>query len=237
MRNTALFCLAGAAALAGAAPSNIKRSWDGKPCWGPEHHYWGPKHPWHSGDQPSDSLPPVDAAGMEEAITESALSTKAMELQDIAYSTPNRTRVISSPGYNLTIEWITSYFDEMSDYYSYQVQPFIALYSEGNATLEVDGENIESAQIFEYSSGGVVEADFVLVDNLGCEASDYPDEVADQIALISRGECEFGLKSALAGAAGALAAVIFNDEPGPIGSGTLGEPPRPEGPYPPTVGM
>ena len=193
------------------------------------------KHSWHS--EPDESLPPVNAAAMEEAITESALSAKAMELQDIAYSTPNRTRVMSSPGFDMTIEWIADYFDQMSDYYSYQIQPFIALYSEGNATLEVEGENIESAEIFEYSSGGMVEAEFVLVDNVGCEASDYPDAVEDQIALISRGECDFGLKSALAGAAGAVAAVIFNNEPGPIGSGTLGPPPRPEGPYPPTVGI
>lgn len=183
------------------------------------------------------SLPLVDAAALEQAITEAALSTKAQELQDIAYSTPNRNRVMSSEGYNLTVDWITGYLDQMSDYYTYEIQPFIALYSEGNATLTVGGEKIPSAEIFEYSPGDVVEAEFVLVDNVGCEASDYPDEVADNIALISRGECEFGLKSALAGAAGAGAAVIFNDEAGPIGSGTLGPPPRPEGEYIPTVGI
>lgn len=209
MRASFLLYWVGATTLAGAQP------------WGK---HWG-------------HLPPVDGAALEQAITEAALSTKAQELQDIAYSTPGRNRVMSSEGYNLTVEWITGYLDQMSDYYSYEVQSFIALYSHGNATLSVDGDNIQSAEIFEYSTGGTIEAEFVLVDNEGCEASDYPDNVADQIALISRGTCEFGLKSALAGAAGAAAAIIFNDEPGPIGGGTLGPPPRPEGDYIPTVGI
>lgn len=182
------------------------------------------------------SLPPVGQTDIETTITTEALSAKALELQEAAYSTPNRNRVMGSEGHNNTIAWITGYLDSMSDYYSYEVQPFIALYSHGNATLFVNDED-QGAEIFEYSPGGEVEAEIVAVDNLGCEASDYPDAVAGAIALISRGECEFGLKSALAGAAGAEAAIIYNNLPGPIGSGTLGPPPRPEGEYVPTVGL
>ena len=58
--------------------------------------------------------------------------------------------------------------------------------------------------------------------------SDYPAEVQGKIALISRGECQFGLKSALAGAAGAVGAVIYNNVPGQL-AGTLGPDERPEG--------
>jgi Zn-dependent M28 family amino/carboxypeptidase len=60
--------------------------------------------------------------------------------------------------------------------------------------------------------------------------------VAGNIALISRGTCEFGLKSSLAGAAGAAGALIYNNQPGVV-EGTLGTPPRPEGPYIPTLGI
>ena len=67
--------------------------------------------------------------------------------------------------------------------------------------------------------------------------SDYPAEVRGKIALISRGTCEFGLKSSLAGAAGADAAVIYDSINEPSLAGTLGPPPRPEGPYVPTVGI
>lgn len=63
----------------------------------------------------------------------------------------------------------------------------------------------------------------ILVDNFGCDANDYPSNVTGAIALISRGKCTFGTKSELAGQAGALAAVIYNNEEGTIG-GTLGEP-------------
>lgn len=61
--------------------------------------------------------------------------------------------------------------------------------------------------------------------------SDYPATVSGNIALISRGTCEFGLKSALAGAAGAVGALIYNNVAGPPLQGTLGVPPRPEGDY------
>lgn len=68
-----------------------------------------------------------------------------------------------------------------------------------------------------------VNGPLVLVANLGCEASDFPADAAGSIALISRGECPFGQKSANAGKAGALAAVIYNNVAGNL-SGTLGQP-------------
>ena len=53
--------------------------------------------------------------------------------------------------------------------------------------------------------------------------SDYPPTVKKSIALIKRGACGFGDKSALAGKAGAIAAVVYNNEKGSV-SGTLGTP-------------
>lgn len=63
----------------------------------------------------------------------------------------------------------------------------------------------------------------VLVANEGCDASDYPSNTTGSIALIKRGVCAFGDKSAAAGKAGAIAAVVYNSEKGSL-SGTLGEP-------------
>jgi aminopeptidase Y len=63
----------------------------------------------------------------------------------------------------------------------------------------------------------------VLVAGDGCSESDYPDTVKGAIALIERGTCGFGDKSALAGKAGAIAAVVYNNEKGSV-SGTLGSP-------------
>ena len=63
----------------------------------------------------------------------------------------------------------------------------------------------------------------VLVANRGCDPSDYPSDTKGGIAVIERGVCSFGDKSAAAGKAGAIAAVVYNSENGFL-SGTLGEP-------------
>lgn len=63
----------------------------------------------------------------------------------------------------------------------------------------------------------------VLVSNNGCNAADYPKVAKGAIVLIKRGVCPFGDKSSGAGKAGAVAAVIYNNEKGDFG-GTLGAP-------------
>lgn len=45
--------------------------------------------------------------------------------------------------------------------------------------------------------------------------------MAGNIAFVSRGACTFGLKVGLAGAAGAVGVVIYNNVPGPVGGGSL----------------
>lgn len=63
----------------------------------------------------------------------------------------------------------------------------------------------------------------VLVDDDGCLAENYPASVKGNITFIRRGTCSFSDKSALAGRAGAIAAVIYNNEAGSL-QGTLGTP-------------
>ncbi|GMF48120.1 unnamed protein product [[Candida] boidinii] len=72
-----------------------------------------------------------------------------------------------------------------------------------------------------------VTGSLILVENEGCDASDFPAEINGNIALIKRGSCAFGDKSRNAGAAGAIAAIVYNNEPGSI-RGTLGTPSGPE---------
>lgn len=68
-----------------------------------------------------------------------------------------------------------------------------------------------------------VHGNLVLVENEGCEAGDYPADLAGNIAFILRGTCPFGTKSELAGRAGAVAAIVYNYEKGGV-QGTLGNP-------------
>ncbi|MGH3451692.1 MAG: PA domain-containing protein, partial [Haloechinothrix sp.] len=63
--------------------------------------------------------------------------------------------------------------------------------------------------------------------NSGCEASDFPAEVAGNIALIQRGTCTFHDKALNAQTAGAVGVIIFNEgQPGrtDVIGGTLGSP-------------
>ena len=67
--------------------------------------------------------------------------------------------------------------------------------------------------------------------------TDYPADLAGKIAIIARGTCDYGIKSALAGSVGASGAILYNiNDDGPV-EGTLLPPPRPQGPYVPTLNI
>lgn len=158
-------------------------------------------------------------------------------LEGFAYSSPQRNRLIGTPGHDATIQYL---FDTVSSFGGYDVylQPFSTVSSSGNATLTVGGVD-QGAEYFDLSpAGSTADTPIVAVPNLGCNASDFdPTAVGGNIALISRGECQFGLKSAYAGGAGAVGVVIYNNIPGNVSGGTLSEISRPEGPYPPSVSI
>ncbi len=71
--------------------------------------------------------------------------------------------------------------------------------------------------------GGVTADVASPTDTLGCTPESWAGvDVAGKIALISRGSCSFAIKGATAEAAGAAAAVIYNNTDGLL-NGTLGE--------------
>lgn len=167
---------------------------------------------------------------LQKSIKADALKKHAENFQAIAYQTTARNRVFGSPGHNFSALYVYQALEELSEYYTVSYQPFTALYSEGSADLIAGGVD-QNAGFMTYSPTGTVTGDLAVTSNLGCTAADYAG-VSGKIALISRGTCEFGLKVALAGSAGALGAVIYNNVAGDL-AGTLGAPPRPEGPYVP----
>ena len=116
----------------------------------------------------------------------------------------------------------------LGDYYNISTQLFPAVTSTVYEARLVLGKSVpESATAMSLTpptnGSEPVFGNLTLVENNGCEASDYPSSVKGAIALIQRGECSFGDKSARAGAAGAIAAVIYNNEAGEL-HGTLGTP-------------
>jgi Zn-dependent M28 family amino/carboxypeptidase len=175
---------------------------------------------------------------LESDITSKKLLRGAQQLQDFAYSYPDRNRIMGGKAHNDTVQWLKKELESTS-YYDVTIQPFSNYVQVSGAvnSFSINNQTVNGT-LFEYSNStaGVVTAPLVAVSNFGCEASDYPAGVSGNIALISRGSCDFGLKSALAGGAGAVAAVIYNNVAATV-SGTLGPPPREEGPYVATVGI
>ncbi|KAK3368789.1 peptidase family M28 [Podospora didyma] len=180
----------------------------------------------------SSDKPLVDTEKLQSTITKKNLLVRAKELFEIAklgepeYNHP--TRVIGSAGHVGTLNYIYQALAALGDYYTLSKQPFPA----------VSGNVFESRLVLDqdlpYSAAPMsltpptknkqpVLGDLVLVANEGCEASDYPEDLAGNVAFIQRGNCPFGHKSALAGEAGAVAAIVFNYEHGPV-MGTLGTP-------------
>lgn len=166
-------------------------------------------------------VPLVDSQALQDSVTAEGLAAYAQELEDLAYATPLRNRVISSQGFNDTVDWIIEKLESFGggDYYTVTRQPFIAPFANSNATIQYDGGEPVTISSFQYAPSGVGEGAIIPVANLGCEAGDFPPEVEGNVALISRGECEFGQKVALAGGAGAVAAILYNNAEGDFQAG------------------
>jgi carboxypeptidase Q len=150
------------------------------------------------------------------------------QLENIAYSYPDRNRVFGSKAHNDTVDFIYRELKK-TGYYNVYKQPQVHTWSKADATLTADGETIDVASMT-YSPSVDVTAELGVVSNLGCSASDYPADLAGKVALIKRGDCTFADKSVLAAAANAAAAIVYNNEGGAL-SGTLGGVNSELGPY------
>jgi aminopeptidase Y len=190
---------------------------------------WNP--PPISGDSASHK-PLVDSEALQATVSIDALLARAKHLFKIAHLSQddyNRpTRVIGSKGHLGTLKYIYQTLSALGDYYTLSKQPFPAVTGAVfESRLLIDLALVESASAMSLTpptrAKQPVDGNLVLVANEGCHAADYPSTVKGNIALIKRGTCPFGTKSAHAGKAGAVAAVVFNYEDGPV-AGTLGTP-------------
>ncbi|AOA60397.1 Aminopeptidase Y [Komagataella phaffii CBS 7435] len=176
--------------------------------------------------------PEVDSAALQSAVNELDLKIEASYLFKVAHGSVfeygHPTRVIGSPGHWSTINHVLDTLHNFKHYYDVDVQPFEAFTGILKSfSLTINGVAPKSAEALDLTpptpGGFPVTGPVVLVDNYGCQASDYPFNVTNGIALIQRGSCSFGQKSELAGLRGAKAALIYNNVPGSA-KGTLGAP-------------
>lgn len=177
--------------------------------------------------------PLVDSQKLQDSISPDSLVKRAEKLYEIAklsehdYNHP--TRVIGSAGHVGTLQYITDAIAELGDYYHFSNQSFPAISGRVNEYRLILGNDISKSavpmQLTPPTKGKEpVHGDLVLVANEGCDESDYPkDELKGNIAFILRGKCAYGVKSELAGKAGAKAAIVYNYDSDTV-HGTLGAP-------------
>jgi len=117
--------------------------------------------------------------------------------------------------------------DQLAAYgYEAELQPFpIVTHETVRSDLDVSGAggSIEIEAVPFAGSSSATAAGQLVAIGLGY-ADDFPAESDGSIVLIERGEITFSVKVANAEAAGAVAAVIYNNEDGPFG-GQLSETP------------
>ncbi len=135
-------------------------------------------------------------------------------------------RAASTEGYQRSAEYMAGKLEQAGFDVTRQEFPFT--YSETLAeSLTVDGTDYETT-IMSYSPStpeGGITAPLAAIEpdaTPGCEASDFGD-VTGKIALIRRGACTFAQKGQSAAEAGAVGALVYNNEPGMV-NGTLGDP-------------
>ncbi|KFY76952.1 hypothetical protein V499_03536 [Pseudogymnoascus sp. VKM F-103] len=176
---------------------------------------------------------PVTSDELEQLINPDNLFRRAEQLFEIAklsieeYGHP--TRVIGSKGHLGTVDYIYSTIADLGDYYSLSNQTFAAVTGNVFESRLVLGHEVpKSAAPMGLTpptkNRGPVYGQLRLVSHYGCDEHDFEsDGKGPWIALVSRGICPFGTKSANAGKAGAIAVIIYNNEKGGV-SGTLGQP-------------
>ncbi|KAK6512263.1 hypothetical protein TWF481_001153 [Arthrobotrys musiformis] len=175
--------------------------------------------------------PSVDAESLAGTIKTSHLLNRAKDLYAIAkiseHDFGHPTRVIGSKGHFATVEYVQRVLNSLGGYYTVKEQPFPAVSGYIYESKLVLGDKAIHGSPMSLTpptkNKDTVFAKVVAVKGDGCDEEDYGDDVDGAIALIKRGRCPFGTKSENAGKAGAVAAVIYNNEAGGL-SGTLGTP-------------
>ncbi|KAL8786759.1 MAG: hypothetical protein Q9213_002580 [Squamulea squamosa] len=180
----------------------------------------------------SRALPLVQSNPLRRGLLRSNLLAKSDILEGFAYATPERNRVFGGPGHNATINYIYDQIASLGGYYDIQFQPFVELYTAGNASLKVGGID-QGAGLFTYSPSGRFTQPLVLVANFGCAALHLLAKLRSSPVV----PANLDSNPPLLGAAGAVAAVIYDNIDEPSLAGTLGAAVRPEGPLIPTAGI
>jgi Zn-dependent M28 family amino/carboxypeptidase len=171
---------------------------------------------------------PTDTTELREAVTADAIMDHLAELQKIADNNGD-TRASGTPGYDASVDYIedllvaAGYEVTRQNFLFNSFQELVTPVFERVSPDAVTYVPNEDFITMDYSGSGDVTAPLQAVDLVlppgptaststsGCEAADFADFVAGNIALIQRGTCDFAVKAANAFDAGAVGVIIFNE--------------------------
>jgi Zn-dependent M28 family amino/carboxypeptidase len=192
---------------------------------------------------PSNAAVGTDTQALRDAVTVDGVRAHQQALQAIADANDG-TRASGTPGYDESLAYVESQLQAAG--YTTRRQPFdYEFFVVDNppvidpVTPDLPAYPQAEIDVMEYSAAGDVTAPVTPVDVVvpfdptpntstsGCEAADFDGFTPGNIALIQRGTCTFRLKADNAAAAGASAAIIFNEGQegrSDVIGGTLGEP-------------
>jgi Zn-dependent M28 family amino/carboxypeptidase len=183
------------------------------------------------------ATPLIDSAALRDAVSVGGVRAHQAALQAIADANGG-TRASQTPGYEASGVYVENLlgaagYNVNRQDFSYEY--FSSVFEQLSPHPTSYGYLVDHIEMFLSPVGSVtgwVQAvDLSLADpansTSGCEASDFAEFASGNIALIQRGGCTFRLKADNAAAAGAIAAIIFNqgtpDRTG-LSGGTLGSP-------------
>jgi Zn-dependent M28 family amino/carboxypeptidase len=176
---------------------------------------------------PASAGNPNNADKMAKAVTVEAVHRHLEAFQAVAEANGGN-RGAGTSGYNASGAYVEQVLQRAG--YQTQRQYFDFVYDEVVSTsldeVSPDARAIEhNPMSYSPSTPGPVTAALAAPSGAatGCAAGDFAGFPAGQIALISRGTCAFAVKSQNAKAAGAAAAIVYNNATGAL-NGTLGGP-------------
>ncbi|MQA08422.1 MAG: M28 family peptidase [Pseudonocardiaceae bacterium] len=176
---------------------------------------------------PATAAPPSLADQLANKVSADGVQRHLIALQRIA-ETNGGNRSANTGGYDASIDYIAGKLTNAGFEVStptFDATKFVV----ESESLEVDGQPVDVRTM---SFSPSTEADGVTGplavlpedDTPGCGPDDFQGaDYTGTVALIRRGACTFAEKQQYAADAGAIAAVVSNNEPGEL-SGTLGEP-------------
>ncbi len=170
--------------------------------------------------KPGNNGNPNNSKKITAAVTADAVMDHLEAFQDIADT--HGDRAAGTAGYEASAAYVESTLAAAGYETERQYFTFESFQVHQGDLSTADGPI--SNVVMEYSPSGSATAALAAPTGAeGCEAADWAGFPAGSIALISRGTCSFADKSLNAAAAGASAAVVYNNTTGTL-NGTFGAP-------------